>query len=394
MQPQGLWLVLAGFVLGFAVSTLWEWLYYRRQRWLRLQALQSLVRPSDDLSISPFEEEQVAPPLPERVAPDYRSPGIYLESEQGPLSQAASSPTRLRIAPAADWLETEVDLLPREGEALAATLIAPPRVDQVLGQEGVDTAPLLPAPAAEEPAARPMVASLSTSAALEAGVAPPVALPVPQPPPAEPEFVGRVEMVRAGPPEEALVIAKGEGATAAASVVARPLGVASESAREVPLLLPTLPMFRGLGARSSDYPDDLSKIRGIGEIYKQRLYAAGIYTWQQVADADVESLRQITRAKPNADLADWQTQARSLIKRFNRMGALYHGPPPDDLTLIEGIGPTVRDALYRAGIATYAQLAATPAATLEQILPAPTIGSTYHFTDWIEQASRRVLPQI
>ena len=36
IQIQMLWFVIAGFVLGFTTSTLWEWLYYRRKRLQRL----------------------------------------------------------------------------------------------------------------------------------------------------------------------------------------------------------------------------------------------------------------------------------------------------------------------------------------------------------------------
>jgi predicted flap endonuclease-1-like 5' DNA nuclease len=141
--------------------------------------------------------------------------------------------------------------------------------------------------------------------------------------------------------------------------------------------------------RPVEHPDDLGKIRGIGEIYKERLFAAGIYTWQQVVDSEPEVLRRITRAKPNADIGDWQSQAQALVKQFNRGGATYSGPAPEDLALIDGIGPAAMEALYQAGITTFARLAAATPVELAAILPAPTIGMEFHFSDWIAQAAQR-----
>jgi predicted flap endonuclease-1-like 5' DNA nuclease len=60
----------------------------------------------------------------------------------------------------------------------------------------------------------------------------------------------------------------------------------------------------------------------------------------------------------------------------------------DDLTKIEGIGPKVEQVLADAGVTTYAQLAATPAAQLREILNAA--GSRYRITDpttWPDQAA-------
>lgn len=42
----------------------------------------------------------------------------------------------------------------------------------------------------------------------------------------------------------------------------------------------------------------------------------------------------------------------------------------DDLELIEGIGPKISELLHHAGIGTFAQLAAAPTATIQQILDA------------------------
>jgi predicted flap endonuclease-1-like 5' DNA nuclease len=143
-----------------------------------------------------------------------------------------------------------------------------------------------------------------------------------------------------------------------------------------------------IAPQAPERPDNFARIKGIGVSYRQRLYEAGIYTWQQLVDTDVETLRKITRAKPNADIENWQTQAQALMEKYKREGATYHGPPPDDLTAIAGIGPTTLDALYHAGICTFAQLAAATPEQLRDLLPAPAVGVEVDYTPWIEQAKR------
>ncbi len=61
---------------------------------------------------------------------------------------------------------------------------------------------------------------------------------------------------------------------------------------------------------------------------------------------------------------------------------------PDDLKVIEGIGPKIEQLLYEAGIRTYAQLAATPPDRLREILEAA--GPRFRLADpttWPEQAA-------
>ncbi|MEW5873092.1 MAG: hypothetical protein AB1894_27785 [Chloroflexota bacterium] len=60
-------------------------------------------------------------------------------------------------------------------------------------------------------------------------------------------------------------------------------------------------------------------------------------------------------------------------------------PKPDDLTLLEGVGPKVQSVLQAAGILTFAQLAAADPGKLKEILEA----ANYPYMDpasWPEQA--------
>lgn len=145
MQLQELWLVLAGFVLGFALSTLWEWLYYRRQRWLLPSPPLSPSQPGHELAVSPFEEERLAVSAPdERSQPAYRSPSIFLESEQDQLLYEARA-VQPPLAP-----------IPVRADPFTATVVDPAMLQQAI----VDHADESADPAQPE-AVTPTVADLT-----------------------------------------------------------------------------------------------------------------------------------------------------------------------------------------------------------------------------------------
>ncbi len=139
-------------------------------------------------------------------------------------------------------------------------------------------------------------------------------------------------------------------------------------------------------SRSKDHPDNLSKIKGIGDVYKFRLFAAGIFTWHQVAESDIETLRAATHAYPGSNVHEWPPQARALAEQFGRENAFYTGPVPDDLTQIIGIGPVSERTLYRAGICTYAQLAGATVDELQELFPIAIAGDEPDFEQWIRLA--------
>ncbi len=137
------------------------------------------------------------------------------------------------------------------------------------------------------------------------------------------------------------------------------------------------------------YPDPLSQIRGIGVVYEKRLYNAGIFTWHQLANTDPHILRVTTRAQSNTDPQSWIDQARQLAQEQGRIGAIYTGPRPDDLTRIDGIGNHYERDLYQAGIYTYEQVAALSPTELAQILPEVGVsGEDVDYSHWIEQAAQ------
>lgn len=85
----GIWYLLAGVIIGFSASTLWEWLYFRRRR----------TQPKPDpVALAPAEEPPVegAPPV-EHPAPATTGARMDIESP----GAAGAPPTAVWIAPPA-----------------------------------------------------------------------------------------------------------------------------------------------------------------------------------------------------------------------------------------------------------------------------------------------------
>jgi hypothetical protein len=56
------------------------------------------------------------------------------------------------------------------------------------------------------------------------------------------------------------------------------------------------------------------------------------------------------------------------VERVESAASTYTAPAPDDLVIIEGIGPKIAEILNAAGITTFNQLAATDVSRLREIL--------------------------
>jgi predicted flap endonuclease-1-like 5' DNA nuclease len=102
---------------------------------------------------------------------------------------------------------------------------------------------------------------------------------------------------------------------------------------------------------------------------------------EKAADAVAEVEEQAAEAVSEA------AQAVTVPMASRMQEAIPVEPPPsDDLKIVEGIGPKISSVLQTAGITTWAQLAATNADTLKQILREANIrlGDP---TTWPEQAA-------
>lgn len=138
-------------------------------------------------------------------------------------------------------------------------------------------------------------------------------------------------------------------------------------------------------------PQDLTAIRGIGPVFEQRLYRAGIGTYWEVAALDDDTLRTILALselqRMQVDLAAIRADARRLAEGQGATGLIWQGQPPDDFEPIVGIGPAFEQRLYEAGIYTYAALAASTPDQLAQIIKAPKPAQP-DYASWIAQAQQ------
>lgn len=74
-----------------------------------------------------------------------------------------------------------------------------------------------------------------------------------------------------------------------------------------------------------------------------------------------------------------------LLKSLQKQKKKVEG---DDLKLIEGVGPKIADLLINAGIVTFADLAATSAEKVSEILSAAGSNfATHNPTTWADQAA-------
>ncbi|MBF2083729.1 MAG: substrate-binding domain-containing protein [Thermoleptolyngbya sp. C42_A2020_037] len=131
--------------------------------------------------------------------------------------------------------------------------------------------------------------------------------------------------------------------------------------------------------------DPLLDINGVGPVYEQKLFDAGITTFADLAAATPERLREILqperwqRFTPDA----WIAEAAALAARSPESH-----PDRDPLYEINGIGPVYEQKLFAAGITTFAALAETTEAQILEIIQ-PASWQRIFPNLWIEEARER-----
>jgi predicted flap endonuclease-1-like 5' DNA nuclease/uncharacterized protein (UPF0335 family) len=143
--------------------------------------------------------------------------------------------------------------------------------------------------------------------------------------------------------------------------------------------------------------DDLTRIEGIGNFLEKQLNDIGVYTYEEISSWDSERTKQVTEAigyfEGRIERDKWVEQAAQLAlqKQENpedfRTKVAPFSEDPTDLTIFEGIGPMVADALKTAGIGSWGELAASDTDRLREILEAS--GPNYNMHDpatWPAQA--------
>jgi predicted flap endonuclease-1-like 5' DNA nuclease/prefoldin subunit 5 len=121
----------------------------------------------------------------------------------------------------------------------------------------------------------------------------------------------------------------------------------------------------------------LTDVTGIGSVYQQRLYKAGVGTYWELAslpDSDLQETLQIPELqRQRVDFEETRANAYELAKETDTVGLLWDGDHVDDFEPMPGIGKTFEKRLYEAGITTYEQLAACDVERLAEIIRPPAM---------------------
>lgn len=136
-------------------------------------------------------------------------------------------------------------------------------------------------------------------------------------------------------------------------------------------------------------PQDMASVHGIGPTYEQRLYAAGVGTYWELAHLSDEDFVRILKLsdlqRKVVDLNTIRADALRLAQASGWTSHLWEGPAPDDLEPIKGIGKFFEQRLYDAGIRTYRALAGATPEQLHAICGAD-MPVQPDYASWIEQA--------
>ena len=144
--------------------------------------------------------------------------------------------------------------------------------------------------------------------------------------------------------------------------------------------------------------DDLKRIGGVGPFIENKLNELGIYTYQQISQLDEDLVEKVNTAIaffPGRIARDnWVGQAAELHQtKLNNPDALMQAgtanpSDPNDLKVIEGIGPKIEQLLKSNSIYSWSDLANSPLDRIQSILD--SAGEAYRIHDpatWSKQAA-------
>ena len=104
------------------------------------------------------------------------------------------------------------------------------------------------------------------------------------------------------------------------------------------------------------------------------------------AQREAMMAKRVQRTEGDAPAANLEAAPASVQVETRVPVGAAASPSPDDLTLIEGIGPRINSLLQGAGITTFAQLATTEVSRLEQMLQKAELRGIADPATWPEQA--------
>lgn len=366
MSYQLLWYMLAAFIVGFALSTLWEWFYFRaaRVQWRdgRLRDLEAeLNARNTELALLKGNVQEVVSPATyasvatTTVSREYQSNAARLDSERHDFEEeeiitatAPQSSAPVPNEPAAtqeaesEYAEYEMreELEDAEDEFYEASTPFEPEEEQVRFERS-----------AREPVER----RVETRFIRREAAPPEHATPPPRTVAATPQthedlarLIARLEALEqqsaertermasalvaseSAPPRERQPAApEEEPLPADANEFERSGDEAAIEPASAEPSRPTrgAPAFRANPVQRSSRMDNLQAIGGIGKIYEDRLHEQGIYTWRQIAESDAQTLRTVTRARPGIDVTNWISQAVDLMREYGQADVDVPGQP-------------------------------------------------------------------
>jgi predicted flap endonuclease-1-like 5' DNA nuclease len=135
---------------------------------------------------------------------------------------------------------------------------------------------------------------------------------------------------------------------------------------------------RALSRFAAGKGDPLIDIDGIGPVFQQRLYDAGVVSFEQLASMHPERLRSLVASNAAFELRTegWVDEAR----RFAKL------PARDPLIDIDGIGPVYEQRLLNAGVSSFAQLAAMTPEEIRAVIK-PEAWQLIEPEAWIAEAT-------
>jgi len=141
----------------------------------------------------------------------------------------------------------------------------------------------------------------------------------------------------------------------------------------------------------SHCPQKLARIKGIGRVYEEKLYQAGIGAFWQVAMTPDEDLTKIFGLKDfqAVKLDAIKQSALHLAKETDTEDMVWSGSSPDDLESLPGIGKTYEARLYDAGVCTWKKLATLTVEELTTIVNAPKWNQP-DYAAWIALAQEKM----
>ena len=125
--------------------------------------------------------------------------------------------------------------------------------------------------------------------------------------------------------------------------------------------------------KSVKLPENLTYVTHIGKTYADRLHAADVGTYWELAFMPDDELAQILKLNElqlmGMNFDEVRASARQLAVEHGTVGNMWERVAYDDFEPIKGIGKVMERRLYDAGITTYAQLAAMTPEQLNDICP-------------------------